>query len=137
MTTLTPPPQLVDAWPLEATLRAVAGDPFAFRLVLRDSDGQPVDVMAWDWAATVTAGSLRLDFGWAADEGGVRLWLRGDETARLPLGRPLAYDVACRQPAAGEGVTVLAGQMLLRARVTDPLRNDPETVPREEDLVAA
>jgi hypothetical protein len=29
-------------------------------------------------------------------------------------------------------VLVLAGQMLVKARVTDPLRNDPETAPREE-----
>jgi hypothetical protein len=128
---------VVDAWPMEATLRAVAGDPFAFRLVLLDSDGDPIDVMMWDWAATVTTGRLRLDFGWAADEGGVRLWLRGDDTARLPVGKRCRYDVACRQPAGGEGVMVLAGEMTIKGRVTDPLRNDPETAPREEDLVPA
>jgi hypothetical protein len=130
---LTPPsPPVVDAWPIEATLRAVAGDPFAFRVVLLGDDGQAVDVELWAWAATVDTGALRLDFEHAADEGGVRLWLRGDDTARLPIGRPLAFDVACRQPAGGEVVLVLAGQMLVKARVTDPLRNDPETAPREE-----
>ena len=82
-------PPVVDAWPMEGTLRAVAGDPFAFRLVLLDSDGDPVDVSLWTWAATVTTGRLRLDFGWAADDTGVRLWLRGDETARLPVGKSL------------------------------------------------
>jgi hypothetical protein len=129
---------VVDAWPLEATLRAVAGDPFAFRLVLLDGDGQPVDVSLWTWAATVHAtGTLRLDFEWAADEGGVRLWLRGDDTARCATGTPLAFDVACRQPAGGEGVMVLAGQMTVKARVTDPLRSDPDTAPREAELVAA
>ena len=83
-------PQLVDAWPMEATLRVVAGDPFAFRLVLVGDDGQPVDVSLWTWAATVTTGTLRLDFEWAADDTGVRLWLRGDDTARLTAGKPLA-----------------------------------------------
>ena len=60
---ITPPrPPVVDAWPIEATLRAVAGDPFAFRVVLLDGDGQAVDVELWAWAATVDTGSLRLDF---------------------------------------------------------------------------
>ena len=128
---------VVDAWPVEATLRPVAGDPFSFRVVLLGDDGQPVDVSTWLWAATVTTGSLRLDFEWAADDTGARLWLRGDATARLPTGRPLAFDVAVRQPAAGEGVMVLAGQMMVKARVTDQLRDDPDTAPREEDLVPA
>lgn len=131
------PPAVVDAWPLEATLRAVAGDPFSFRVQLLDSDGQPVDTTAWTWAATVTTGSLRLDFEWAADAEAVRLWLRGDATARLPTGLLLAFDVAVRQPAGGEGVMVLAGQMMVKARVTDPLRSDPDTAPREGELVRA
>lgn len=129
--------RVVDAWPAEAELRAVAGDPFSFRVVLLDGDGQAVDVSAWIWAATVTTGTLRLDFEWAADEGGVRLWLRGDATARLQPGRAAAFDVACRQPASGEGVMVLAGPMLVKARVTDPLRSDPDAAPREGDLVSA
>jgi hypothetical protein len=131
------PPTVVDAWPMEATLRAVAGDPLAFRLVLLGDDGQPVDVSLWTFAATATTGALRLDFEWAADDTGVRLWLRGDDTARLAPGRPVAYDVACRQPASGEGVMVLAGQMEVKARVTDPLRSDPDTGPREGELVPA
>lgn len=130
-------PPVVDAWPLDATLRAVAGDPFSFRVQLLDGDGQVVDVSAWTWAATVTTGQLRLNFEWTADAEGARLWLRGDDTARLPPGKPWPYDVACRQDAAGEGVMVLAGQMIVKARVTDPLRSDPETAPREEDLVPA
>jgi hypothetical protein len=32
---------------------------------------------------------------------------------------------------------VLAGQMMVKARVTDQLRDDPDTAPREEDLVPA
>jgi hypothetical protein len=131
-------PALVDAWPMEATLRAVAGDPFAFRLVLLGDDGQAVDVSLWTWAATVTDGTLRLDFEWAADDAGVRLWLRGEDTARLTPGRPLKFDVACRQPAGGEGVMVLAGPMMVKGRVTDPLRSDPGAAPgREEELVPA
>jgi len=129
-------PAMVDAWPIEVTLRAVAGDPFAFRLTLLDEDGSAVDVTLWTWAATVLGqGALRLDFEWAADDTGVRFWLRGDDTARLPAGPALAFDAACRQPAGGEGVTVLAGQMILKPRVTDPLRSDPGTAPREEELV--
>lgn len=128
---------VVDAWPVQATLRAVAGDPFSFRVQLLDGDGDVIDVSLWKWAATVTTGRLRLDFEWAADDTGVRLWLRGDDTARLPAGKSWPFDVACRQDAAGEGVMVVAGQMAIKARVTDPLRSDPETAPREEDLVPA
>ena len=131
----------VDAWPAEATLRPVEGDPFAFRLVLRDIGGGPVDVSLWEWRATVTTGRIRLDFEALADEGGVRLILRGDDTARLyaeRAGRPCPYDVTCRQPSAGEGSTVLAGDMLVKPRVTDPLRHDPDAAPgREDDLVPA
>jgi hypothetical protein len=128
---------VVDAWPEQATLRAVAGDPFSFRVELLGDDGQPVDVTTWDFAATLTTGTLRLDFEWAADDTGVRLWLRGEATARLTPGRPVTFDVAARQPTAGEGVMVLAGPMEVMARVTDPLRSDPDTGPREGELVEA
>ena len=124
--------RVVDAWPVSATLRAVAGDPFSFCLQLRDTDGELVDVSLWEWAATVTTGRLRLDFVWSADQEGVRFWLRGDDTARLSTGRPWPFDVTCRQPTAGEGVTVLAGilaEMTLKPRVTAPLRSQPDLVP--------
>jgi hypothetical protein len=129
--------QVIDAWPQEATLRVVRGDPFSFRVVLRGDDGQPVDVSAWEWAATLTTGTLRLDFEWSADDAGVRLWLRGDDTERLSAGRPVTYDVACRQPASGEGVMVLSGEVKVKDRVTDPMRSDPDTAPREGELVPA
>lgn len=125
----------VDAWPARAVLRAVQGDPFAFRLVLRDPDGDVIDVALWEWRATVSTGTLRLDFETLADEGGVRLWLRGDDTARISTLRPWPFDVTTRQPTAGEGVVVLAGEMSVKARVTDPLRHDPDLSPRDEDLV--
>ena len=125
----------VDAWPAEVTLRAVRGDPFAFRVILRDDDGQAVDVSAWEWRATVSTGALVLDFEWSADEGGVRLWLRGDDTARLSTLRAWPVDVSCRQPSAGEGVMVLAGTMLVRSRVSDPLRHAPDATPRDDELV--
>lgn len=128
-TPLGTPERVVDAWPLEATLRAVQGDPFSFRLQVRDDAGELVDVSLWSWAATVTTGRLRLDFASAADDTGVRLWLRGDDTARLTTTKPSPFDVTCRQPSAGEGVTVLAGQMWVKSRVTAPLRSDPELVP--------
>jgi hypothetical protein len=120
---------VVDAWPEQATLRAVAGDPFSFRVQLRGADGELVDVSMWQWAATVTTGRLRLDFEWAADDTGVRFWMRGDSTGRLAAGSPWPFDVTCRQPSAGEGVTVLAGQMFIKSRVTSPLRSDPDLVP--------
>lgn len=121
--------RVVDAWPVLATLRAVQGDPFSFRVQLRDPDGELADVSVWSWAATVTTGRLRLDFAWAADDEGVRFWLRGDDTARLPTTKPSPFDVTCRQPSAGEGVTVLALQMWVKSRVTAPLRSDPDLVP--------
>jgi len=123
--------RVVDAWPVQATLRAVAGDPFSFRVQLRGDDGELVDVQLWEWAATVATGRLRLDFEAAADEGGVRFWLRGDDTARIPAGKPWPFDVTGRQPTAGEGVTVVAGDMHVRQRVTAPLRHDPDLVPME------
>lgn len=119
----------IDARPAAATLHAVAGDPFAFRVQLIDAEGDPVDVLAWDWAATVHTGTVRLDFEWATDAQGVRFWLRGDDTARLPPGKPWPFDIAARPPTAGEGVLVLAGAMTAKARVTNPLRSDPEAVP--------
>ncbi len=131
MTTATPG-RVVDAWPVQATLRAVQGDPFSFRVQLRDPDGEVADVSLWQWAATVTTGRLRIDFEWAADETGVRFWLRGDDTARLTTSRASSFDVTTRQPTAGEGVVVVAGQMWVKSRVTAPLRFDPDTAPREE-----
>jgi hypothetical protein len=128
---------VVDAWPVEATLRFVAGDPFSFAVQLLDGDGDPVDVSLWTWAATVTTGRLRLDFEWSADEQAARLWLRGDDTARLPAGRALPFDVACRQQGAGEGVTVVAGTMVGKPRVTDQLRYDPDAVPTDREPVPA
>jgi hypothetical protein len=135
------PAAVVDGWPQQATLRAVAGDPFSFGLQLRGPDGL-VDVSAWDWAGSVTTGRVRLHFEtmtYSGDDGatGVRLWLRGDETAQLPPGKGWPFDVACRQPAAGEGVTVLAGEMFTKPRVTDPLRSDPDAAPRDGELVQA
>lgn len=126
---------LIDAWPARATLRAVRGDPFAFRLVLRDADGDPIDVSLWEWRATVSTGALRLDFETLADDTGVRIWMRGDDTARLSTLRAWPFDVTCRQPSAGEGVVVLMGEMQTKARITDPLRHDPDAAPRDEELV--
>lgn len=122
---------VVDQWPAQATLQAVQGDPFSFRLQLRDADENLIDVSSWAWRATVSTGPLRLDFETEADDTGVRLWLRGDDTARLRAGKRWPFDVTCRQPSAGEGVTVLAGYVSIKQRVTDPLRNYPDEVPRD------
>lgn len=115
---------VVDLQPRTATLLAYRGDPFDFHLRLTDADGQPVDVTGWDWRATVITGTRRIDFEWAAEGDGVRLWMRGDDTARLPANerRGFPYDVTTRQPDAGEGRTVLRGRMMVAQRVTDPLR---------------
>jgi hypothetical protein len=131
------PRELIDAWPAEATLRIVKGDPFAFLVQLRDDDGDVVDTELWEWAGTVASDRLRLDFETAPGPDGCRLFLRGEATARLSALRPGRFDVACRQPAAGEGVMVLRGTVLVQARVTDPLRSDPDTGPREGELVPA
>ena len=129
--------EIVDLRPTRARLLGVAGDPFQFRLILRDSDGDPVDVSAWTWRATVSTGRVRLDFEWAADDAGVSLWMRGDDTARIPEGREFPYDVACRQPTAGEGQTVLSGQMVMDRRTTDALRSDPDLTPADAEPVPA
>jgi hypothetical protein len=129
--------EVVDLRPTRAQLLGVAGDPFAFRLTLRDPDGDPIDVALWDWRATVTTGPVRLDFEWAADDSGVSLWMRGDDTARIPTGREFPYDVACRQPTAGEGMTVLSGEVFMLRRTTDALRSDPDLIPAEAEPVPA
>jgi hypothetical protein len=129
--------EVIDLRPLTARLLGKAGDLFGFRLILRDSVGDPVDVTLWDWRATVDLGRVRLDFEWAADAGGVSLWMRGDDTARIPERRDFPFDVACRQPTAGEGVTVLSGVMVMERRTTDPLRSDPGLTPAEAEPVPA
>jgi hypothetical protein len=129
-------PAEVDAWPAEAVLRIVKGDPFAFRVAILDAGGEPLDVSAWRFAGTVISDRLRLDFETAADDTGVEVWLRGEATARLTSLRPGRFDLAAMQPTAGEGVTILAGQVLVKPRVTDPLRNNPDLAPgRDEELV--
>jgi hypothetical protein len=127
----------VGEWPAEAVLRIVKGDPVSFRVAILDAAGDPLDVSAWRFAGTLLDGArLRLDFEWAADDTGVNVWLRGDSTARLTTLRPGRFDLSCMQPAAGEGVTILAGQVMVKPRVTDPLRSDPGLTPgRDEELV--
>jgi hypothetical protein len=128
----------VSAWPAEAVLRIVRGDPFAFRIVLRSAGGDPVDVSAWQFTGTVASDRARLDFEWQADEGGVNLWLRGDDTERLSTLRAGRFDVSAMQPAAGEGTVILAGLAKVKARVGAPMRNDPDVVPgREQEAIPA
>lgn len=132
------PAYVVDARPARATLYVTGGDPFTFRLVLRGEDGELADVSGWEWAGSVTTGRLTLPFEFGPDDTGVWIGLRGDVTAQLPAGRAFPFDIACRQPTAGEGVTVLAGELTASPRVTPPLRDDPEARPgREDDLVPA
>lgn len=123
--------EVVDLRPATARLLGVQGDPFAFRLVVRDLDGDPVDVTLWDWRGTVSTGRVRLNFEWAADAGGVSLWMRGDDTARLPARGEFPFSVACRQPTAGEGQTILSGHMSVTSVTADPLRSDPDLIPAD------
>lgn len=122
-------PTLVNLQPVSARLLAYQADPFDFHLRLT-IDGAPVDVSGWEWRATIEAGRVRIDFEWRTEDDGtgVRLWLRGEDTARLPLGREWPFDVTTRQLEAGEGVTVLRGTIKVAPRFTDPLRSDPDLV---------
>lgn len=131
--------QVVDLLPQRARLLAYAGDPFSFRIEVVDEDGDPsVDVSGWEWRATVTTGNQRLDFECEGDETGVDVWMRGEDTARLPTsGREFPFDVTGRQPAAGEGTTVLRGEMTATRRVTIPLRSDPEAEPADAEPAMA
>lgn len=128
---MTCPGEVIDLRPARARLLGVTGDPLGFRLYLKDEDGAVVDVSAWDWAATITTGRARLAFECYPDAAGVSLFMRGDDTARIPPRAEFPFDVAARQPTAGEGQLVLSGQVVLEARVTDPLRSDPDLAPAD------
>jgi plastocyanin len=126
----------IDYWPADITIRVIIGDPVSFTLRLRDTDGNIIDTSLWEWRATVDTGTYRLDFEIQADVDNVRFFMRGDDTARLTVGKPGSFDIACRPDAAGEGNMVGAGMVFARGRVTDPLRHNPDLLPgREEDLV--
>jgi hypothetical protein len=128
-------PAVVDLQPQEVALLGIVGDPFSFHVRLLDDNDDPVDVSLWDWRATVTTGSERLDFDARPEGDGLVLGMRGDTTIRIPSNREFPFDLTGRPPSAGEGVMVLRGQMTMGPRVTEPLRSDPDAAPQDEDLV--
>ena len=97
---------------------AYQGDPFDFEIRL-SVDSQPADVDGWSWAADIETGTTPLSFECTGQPSGVALFLRGSDTARLPL-RSCRFDVVGRNPEAGEGRTVLRGVILTMSRVTPP-----------------
>lgn len=111
---------VIDERPLSIEWYMYQGDPQDLRLHLTIEDGSPADVAGWSWTARI--GTMPpTNFECLPEDDGVTLYLRGDETWNL-VGRWWPFDVAVRNPEAGEGVTVLCGQVLAKARVTDPLR---------------
>jgi hypothetical protein len=109
----------VDQIPPSWRFKAYQGDPFDFQLMLR-LDGQPADVDGWNWAAQVNTGDDIIDWECTPLPNGVALYLRSIDTARLPF-RYVRFDVVGRNPLAGEGRTVLRGDIIAAARVTPPL----------------
>jgi hypothetical protein len=123
--------QKVDLTPATVRLLAYAGDPFDLHLVL-SLDGAPVDVSQWIWAAWIAApDGVVIPFLTESEPTGVRLYLRGQDTARLPA-RFSPYDVTGRDPDAGEGRTVISGDIIAFSRVTPPLRGSAAVAPNVE-----
>jgi hypothetical protein len=111
--------ELVPQW---WRFRAYQGDAFDFEIVL-SVGGQPADVTGWTWAAEIdTGGGTRMAWTCTPTPTGVQLYLRGSETLLLPSRRWSDFDVTGRDPAAGEGRTVLRGAIISVTRVTPPLR---------------
>jgi hypothetical protein len=111
---------VVDLRPLSITWHMYQGDPQELRVhLVHQDDGTPADVAGWSWSARI-ATIPPTPFECFGEDDGVTLYLRGAGTYNLG-GRWWPFDVACRNPDAGEGVTVLRGQVLATARVTEPL----------------
>ena len=120
---------VLDLQPARVRVLFYCCDPVPVRVRVLDELGDTVDVSDWEWRAVLTTGRERFDLETYPDEGGVTCYLRGDESARIPDGQEFPFDVAGRQPTAGEGITVLSGVMLGGRRTGAPLRSDPDAVP--------
>lgn len=114
----------IDVRPVEVTWRIYQGDPQDLRVHLVLPDGTPADVAGWAWSAWI-ATQPRTAFECYGEDDGVTLFLRGPDTYGL-IGRQWPFDVACRDPAAGEGRTVIRGTIMATPRVTDALRSGAE-----------
>lgn len=110
----------IDQRPEEATWRVYAGDPVNLRVHVVKADGSPAPVEGWVWAAWAGT-SPPTPFECYAEDDGVTLYLRGSDSDLL-VGAWWPFDVTGRDPAAGEGTTVLRGQVCASPRVTPALR---------------
>jgi hypothetical protein len=109
----------VDERPESVTWEIYEGDPQSLRVRLVLDDGSPADVAGWAWRAWA-ATTPPTPFECNGEDDGVTLSIRGADTYPL-VGRRWRFDVTCRNPVAGEGVTVLQGHVLATRRVTQPL----------------
>jgi hypothetical protein len=109
----------VDRIPPSYRFRAYQGDPFDFEIAL-NVEGQPADVDGWTWASLIDIGDDVVQWECTPKPNGVALYLRSADTARLPS-RYCRFDVVGRNPLAGEGRTVLRGEIFAAVRVTPPL----------------
>jgi hypothetical protein len=114
----------IDVRPVEVTWRIYQGDPQDLRVHLLLPDGSPAEVGGWAWSAWIGT-TPRTAFECYPEDDGVTLYLRGEETYGL-IGRQWPFDVTCRDPAAGEGRTVVRGTIMATPRVTEAQRASVE-----------
>jgi hypothetical protein len=113
------PEVTVDVRPESAALLIYEGDPAGFAIHLELADGSPADVAGWEWRAWIST-SPPTPFECYGEADGVTIYLPGRDSRGLS-GRTWRFDVAGREPSAGEGITVLSGTVTATRRVTDPL----------------
>lgn len=111
--------QVIDSRPVNVTWLIMQGDPHDWRLHLVLLDGSPADVAGWSWAAWIGTNPPS-PFECFPEDDGVTLYLRGANTYGL-IGRYWPFDVACRNPLAGEGRIVLRGVIMATSRITQAL----------------
>jgi hypothetical protein len=126
----------IDQLPASVICRGYQGDPFDWGLDLILEDGTPGDLDGWTWQGWIEAGDgVVIPWICTPDPHGVSLYLRGQDTLRLPSSY-CPFDVTGRDPEAGEGHTVVRGSILCQERVTPPLRGwSPGTVAPHPELV--
>lgn len=111
---------VVDLRPQEVTWYMYQGDPQNLRVHLVDEDGSPLDVVGWAWAGNIGS-RPPLPFECLPEDDGVTLYLRGADMTQLPVSVWHEFDVTGRDPEAGEGYTVIRGQVQVTARITPML----------------
>ena len=115
-------PQAIDLRPVSVVCRGYQGDPFDWSVALQADDGSPADVESWSWQAWIDTGDgVVIPWICTPEPDGVGLYLRGQDTLRLPVTKHCAFDVTGRDPEAGEGRTIVSGHIIVAPRVTPPL----------------